>query len=122
MNWLYTILLLICSNVFMTLAWFGHLKLKEMHISDSWPLIAVIVFSWGIAFIEYCFMIPSTRIGCEGTGAPYSLVQFKVIQEVISLFIFSVMTMFMFENQNIQWNHIVAFILLVLAVFFVFLK
>ena len=85
MQWLWTILLLIGSNICMTFAWYGHLKLQEMHISDGWPLILVIVFSWGIAFFEYCLMVPANRFGSAINGGPYSLIQLKVIQEVISL-------------------------------------
>ncbi|MBO7569162.1 MAG: DMT family protein, partial [Bacteroidaceae bacterium] len=85
MNGLYTILLLIGSNIFMTLAWYGHLKLQQMNISNSWPLWLVIVFSWGIAFFEYSLQVPANKLGFVGNGGPYSLVQLKVIQEVVSL-------------------------------------
>ena len=115
-----TILLLLASNVFMTFAWYGHLKLQQSGISNDWPLMAVIVFSWSIAFIEYCFAVPANRIGFEGNGGPYSLVQLKVIQEVISLTIFTIITGFIFGGQSLQWNHLAAFVCLVLAVYFVF--
>jgi len=75
-----TILLLLTSNIFMTLAWYGHLRLQQAGVSTHWPLIAVIAFSWGIAFIEYCFAVPANRIGFAGNGGPFSLVQLKVIQ------------------------------------------
>lgn len=117
-----TILLLICSNVFMTFAWYGHLKLQEMKISDSWPLILVILFSWGLAFFEYLAQVPANRIGFNGNGGPFNLIQLKVIQEVISLTVFTVVVMVLFKGQSLQWNHFVAFGLLILAVFFVFLK
>ena len=119
---IWTILLLICSNVFMTFAWYGHLKLQEMKISTGWPLILVILFSWGVAFFEYCAQVPANRIGFEGNGGPFSLMQLKVIQEVISLTVFTEMALVMFRTQTLQWNHIAAFLCLVLAVFFVFLK
>ncbi|MCQ2210419.1 MAG: DMT family protein [Paludibacteraceae bacterium] len=122
MKILYTILLLIISNVFMTFAWYGNLKLQEMKISTDWPLILIILCSWGVALLEYCFMIPANRIGSQITGGPFSLVQLKVIQEVISITIFSIIATFLFKGEAIQWNHIVAFVCLVLAVFFVFLK
>ena len=77
-----TVLLLIVSNVFMTLAWYGHLKLQESGMSRSWPLVVVILFSWGIALAEYSFMIPANRIGYSGNGGPFSLMQLKVIQEI----------------------------------------
>lgn len=122
MSGLWTILLLVVSNVFMTFAWYGHLKLDEMGITTGWPLILIILLSWGIALFEYSLMVPANRIGFEGHGGPFSLVQLKVIQEVISLTVFSVIVMFVFRGQTLQWNHIAAFICLVLAVFFVFFK
>ncbi len=118
----WTVLMLIFSNVFMTFAWYGHLKLQEMKISTGWPLILIILLSWGIAFFEYCLTVPANRIGFAGNGGPFNLIQLKVIQEVISLTIFTIIVTFLFKGQPVQWNHIVAFICLVLAVFFVFLK
>lgn len=117
-----TVLLLIVSNVFMTFAWYGHLKLDEMGVTTGWPLILIILFSWGIALLEYLVMIPANRIGFEGHGGPFNLLQLKVIQEVISLTVFTVVIMFLFRGQAFQWNHLAAFICLILAVFFVFLK
>jgi uncharacterized protein (DUF486 family) len=117
-----TILLLICSNVLMTLAWYGHLKLQQMKITDNWPLIGVILFSWSIAFFEYTFMVPANRMGFAENGGPFSLIQLKVIQEVITLTVFTVVAHFLFQGQAFHWNHFVAFGLLVLAVFFAFLK
>ncbi len=122
MKALYTVMLLIASNVFMTIAWYGHLKLQEMKISTGWPLILVILFSWGIAFFEYCAQVPANRIGFIDNGGPFNLIQLKVIQEVISLTVFTVIVTLLFKNQALQWNHFVAFFLLILAVFFVFLK
>lgn len=122
MQGLWTVLLLIVSNVFMTLAWYGHLKLSEMHISDSWPLIVVIFFSWGIALLEYLVMVPANRIGSRINGGPFSLVQLKVIQEAISLTVFTIMVILLFKGESLQWNHFVAFALIILAVFFCFLK
>ena len=119
---IWTVIMLIFSNVFMTFAWYGHLKHQEMKISTDWPLILVILFSWGIAFFEYCLTVPANRIGFQGNGGPFNLMQLKVIQEVISLTIFTVIVTFLFKGQPVQWNHIAAFGCLVLAVFFVFLK
>lgn len=119
---LYTILLLIVSNVFMTFAWYGHLKLQEMKISTSWPLYGIIIFSWGVALLEYACQVPANRIGFSGNGGPFSLLQLKVVQEVISLTVFTCMAMFMFRNEHLQWNHFAAFGCLILAVYFVFLK
>lgn len=122
MNALYTVLLLIGSNVFMTLAWYGHLKLNQMNISNSWPLIGVIAFSWAIAFLEYSLQVPANKIGFVGNGGPFTLMQLKVIQEVISLTVFTIIAGFMFQNEQLHWNHLAAFACLILAVYFVFLK
>ena len=118
----YTVLLLIGSNCFMTLAWYGHLRLQEMRITTSWPLIAIIVMSWAIAFFEYCLMVPANRIGFEGNGGPFSLIQMKVIQEVVSLIVFTVVAGVIFQGQSLHWNHIVSFLCLVAAVYFAFMK
>lgn len=122
MNALYTVLLLVCSNVFMTLAWYGHLKLNQAGISTHWPLIGVIAFSWAIAFVEYCFMVPANRIGFVDNGGPFTLMQLKVIQEVVSLIVFCVIANLLFQGQSLHWNHLAAFICLVLAVYFIFMK
>ena len=107
----------------MTLAWYGHLKLQQTgFFTNATPLIFVILFSWGIAFFEYCLQVPANRLGFDGNGGPFSLMQLKVIQEVVSLTIFTVIITFLFKGQTVQWNHIAAFICLILAVFFVFLK
>ena len=93
MKGIYTILLLIVSNVFMTFAWYGHLKMKQEYTwFASLPLIGVIAFSWAIAFFEYSCQIPANRIGFIGNGGPFTLMQLKVIQEVITLVIFTVFT------------------------------
>ena len=122
MNGFWTVLMLVFSNVFMTFAWYGHLKLAEMKISTGWPLIVVILFSWGIAFFEYCLTVPANRIGFQANGGPFSLIQLKVIQEVVSLTIFTIVVMFLFKGESVQWNHIVSFACLIAAVFFAFLK
>lgn len=119
----YTIGLLIISNIFMTFAWYGHLKLRQ---ESSWfaslPLIGVVVFSWMIAFFEYMCQIPANRIGFIENGGPFTLMQLKVIQEVITLIVFTVFTTLLFKGEALHWNHLAAFICLVLAVYFVFLK
>ncbi|MBQ7210549.1 MAG: DMT family protein [Paludibacteraceae bacterium] len=119
MKGLYTILLLVCSNVFMTFAWYGHLKLNEMKWFEHLPLIAVIAFSWGIAFFEYCLQVPANRIGFEANGGPFNLMQLKVIQEVITLTVFVLFSVVAF-GMHIRWNHILAALLLVGAVYLVF--
>ena len=119
MNYLVTIGLLICSNVFMTFAWYGHLKLAENAWFSKLPLIGVIVFRWLIAFFEYCFQVPANRIGFEGNGGSFSLLQLKVIQEVITLVVFVVFSFLAFGTQ-LKWNHLLGFVFLVLAVYFIF--
>lgn len=118
---LMTIILLIISNVFMTFAWYGHLKLQQTGVTTNWPLYAVILLSWGLALVEYIFMIPANRMGFQENGGPYSLIQLKVIQEVISLSVFTVVVMLLFKGEKFQWNHIVSFLLLVGAVYFAFM-
>ena len=122
MNALYTILLLILSNIFMTLAWYGHLKLQQIGLTSSWPLIGIIVFSWGIAFLEYCCQVPANRIGFAGYGGPFSLIQLKVIQECISLTVFVAIANILFQHQSLQWNHVLAFLFIIAAVYLVFMK
>lgn len=117
-----TLVLLIVSNVFMTLAWYGHLKLQATGVSSNWPLFLVILVSWGIALFEYCFQVPANRIGFDGNGGPFSLIQLKVIQEVITLVVFVVFSLIAFEGTEIKWNHILAFVFLVAAVYLVFMK
>ena len=120
MNGLYTILLLLAANVFMTLAWYGHLKLQSLQvIGNTTPLIFVILLSWGIAFFEYCLQVPANRMGFEGNGGPFSLMQLKVIQEVITLVVFIIVSAVAFQTP-LRWNHAVACLLLIGAVYFVF--
>lgn len=118
----YTILLLIVSNAFMTMAWYGQLKFKEFKGFDNLPLYSIIFISWGIAFFEYCFMIPANRIGYEGTGGPFSLLQLKVIQEVVTLLIFVVFSTLFFKSEPLRFNHLLGGFFLVLAVYFIFKK
>lgn len=116
-----TIVLLIVSNVFMTFAWYGHLRLQNAGIGKDWPLIFVILLSWGIALIEYFFMIPANKIGFSGNGGPFNLFQLKIIQEVISLTVFTIIALLIFQGEKLQWNYIAAFICLMAAVAFTFL-
>lgn len=122
MKSVYTIGLLIMSNVFMTFAWYGHLKFKEINWFSSLPLIMIILFSWGIALFEYFFQVPANRIGFEGNGGPFNIWQLKVIQEVISLIVFSFFTVIVFKNESFRLNHLIGFVFLVLAVYFIFKK
>ncbi|OUO99721.1 DMT family protein [Barnesiella sp. An22] len=122
MQGLYSIGLLIISNIFMTLAWYGHLKLQEMKVISNWPLYGVILLSWGIALLEYCCQVPANRLGFRENGGSFSLMQLKVIQEVITLIIFTIFSVVFFKGESLHWNHIAAFGCLVLAVYFVFMK
>ena len=120
---LITILLLIISNSFMTLAWYGNLKLQDMKIiSPNTSIVIIVLTSWCVALLEYSFLIPANRIGSDINGGPFSLVQLKVIQEVISCLVFGVIVSVLFKGETLQWNHLVAVVFLVLAVYFVFLK
>lgn len=119
---LMTVLLLVVSNVFMTLAWYGNLKLEQMKITTDWPLIGIILLSWGIAFFEYLVMVPANRMGSQIMGGPFSLMQLKVIQEAISLTVFTVIVATIFKGEPIRWNHIVSFALIILAVLFAFMN
>ncbi len=122
MKGVYTVLLLVLSNIFMTFAWYGHLKLQQAKIISNWPLIGVIVLSWGIALFEYCAQVPANRIGFAGNGGPFSLMQLKILQEVITLTVFVLFSSTFFKNEPLQWNHGVACLCMVLAVYFVFMK
>lgn len=116
-----TLILLVISNVFMIFAWYGHLKMQEAGVTDGWPVFLIILFSWGIALIEYCFMIPANRIGYSGNGGPFNLMQLKVIQEVITLVIFVIFSVIMFNDFHFKWNHALAACCLVTAVYLVFM-
>lgn len=120
MKGLYTILLLIGSNLFMTFAWYGHLKFKDYDWSKSLGLVAVIMISWGIALFEYFLQVPANRIGSREYGGPFDLMQLKIIQEVISILVFTVFSLVVFKGESLKWNHAAAFACLIGAVYFVF--
>jgi len=123
MNQIYTIALLIVSNIFMTFAWYGHLKLQQINVFTAHtPLIFVILVSWLLALPEYSCQVPANRIGFIGNGGPFTLMQLKVIQEVITLSIFTIFVTVFFEGESLHWNHAAAFLCLIMAVYFVFLK
>lgn len=117
-----TIGLLILSNIFMTLAWYGHLKFKEWKWFEGLGLSGIILISWGLAFFEYIFQVPANKLGFQGNGGPFSLLQLKVIQEVITLVIFILFSLIFFKNETFRWNHFVGLCFLVLAVYFIFKK
>lgn len=106
----FPIVLLICSNVFMTFAWYGHLKHKNV------PLWTAILVSWGIAFFEYCLMVPANRFG----NTNYSATELKIIQEVVTLSVFSVFAI-LYLGEKLKWNHMAAFLCILAAVAFTFL-
>jgi uncharacterized protein (DUF486 family) len=122
MKTLTTISFLIISNLFMTLAWYGHLKLRDFKWFEALPLFGIILISWGIALFEYIFQVPANRIGYNGNGGPFTLLQLKVIQEVITLVVFTLFSIIVFKNESFRWNHLIGFVFLVLAVYFIFKK
>lgn len=116
------IAMLIFSNVFMTFAWYGHLKLEEMKLISNWPLYGIILISWLLAVFEYSLQIPANKYGYIGNGGTFSLMQLKIIQEVITLIVFTLFTVVFFKGESLQWNHFAAFACLIGAVYFVFMK
>lgn len=122
MKGFFTIGLLILSNTFMTFAWYGHLKFAEWKWFSKLGLISVVLISWGIALFEYMFQVPANKIGYEGNGGPFSLVELKVIQEIITLVVFALFSLVVFKTESFRTNHFIAFVFLILAVFFMFKK
>jgi uncharacterized protein (DUF486 family) len=122
MKGIYTIALLIVSNTFMTIAWYGHLKFKQFEWFNGLSLMAVILISWGIAFFEYSAQVPANKIGFVENGGPFTLWQLKVIQEVITLIVFTAFTLIFFKNETFKINHLIGFCFLILAVYFIFKK
>ena len=114
-----TILLLVLSNVFMTLAWYGHIAFSSK--LQKYGMVAIVLISWGVALFEYFFQVPANRIGSEVHGGPFTLWHLKVIQEVVSLTVFTLF-MVIFMHEGLKWNHFVGFFFLVLAVYFIFKK
>ncbi len=115
-----TIALLVCSNVFMTLAWYGHIAFKSR--LERYGLAAIVVISWAIALFEYCFQVPANRIGSAELGGPFTIWQLKVIQEVISLVVFTLFVVVFMKGDALKWNHMAGFGCLILAVYFIFRK
>ncbi|MDD2563581.1 MAG: DMT family protein [Salinivirgaceae bacterium] len=117
-----TIGLLILSNSFMIIAWYGHLKFSELKWFSKLGIVSVILISWGIALFEYMFQVPANKIGFSGNGGPFTLIQLKVIQEVITLIVFAIFTLIVFKTETFKINHIISFVFIVLAVYFMFKK
>lgn len=122
MKGFYTVGLLILSNIFMTVAWYGHLKFKQLPWFSNLSLIGVILISWSIALFEYSAQVPANKIGFIENGGPFSLWQLKVIQEVITLIVFTAFTLLIFKNETFRINHLIGFVFLILAVYFIFKK
>ena len=122
MKSLYTILLLAMANVFMTLAWYGHLRLNDVTTLQKWGLSGLILFSWGIAFFEYCLQVPANKIGYDGNGGPFSLFQLKIIQEIITLSVFVLFALLFFKTVTFTKNYMISFICIIAAVYFAFKK
>ncbi|HEV7699591.1 MAG TPA: DMT family protein [Pyrinomonadaceae bacterium] len=120
MRGVYSVGLLIVSNIFMTFAWYGHLKFKEMSWFNTLSLPAIILLSWGIALFEYAFQVPANRIGSDIEGGPFTLWQLKIIQEAVTLVVFALFTIIFFRDQSLKWNHLLGFGLMIAAVYFVF--
>lgn len=122
MKAVYSIALLIFANVFMTIAWYGHLKFKDLKLFENKPFIIFVLISWLIALPEYMLQVPANRLGFKDNGGPFSLLQLKVIQEVITLIVFFIFSTMFFKTESFRTNHIVGMIFLVLAVYFIFKK
>lgn len=115
-----TIILLVLSNIFMTLAWYGHLKMRDISWFKNSSLITVILFSWGLAFFEYCFQVPANKWGYIANGGAFNIWQLKVLQEIISLSVFTILALILFKDQQMTWNHAIGFLLLIAAAYFIF--
>jgi len=122
MRGLYTILLLILSNSFMTIAWYGHLRFKDWLFFKNLGLFPTILISWGIALFEYMLMVPANKIGSKINGGPFDMWQLKIIQETISILVFVIFTLIFFKTDQLRLNHIIGFAFLIAAVFFFFRK
>jgi len=120
MRGFWTIILLIISNSFMTVAWYGHLKYQNVSKNALLGLFGIVMASWGIALFEYFFQVPANRMGYRGTGGPYTLVELKLIQEVISISVFVIFTLLLFRTETLKFNHLMAFICILGAVYFTF--
>ncbi len=122
MKGLITVLMLIASNTFMTTAWYGHLKIAETKWGENLSLPVTILMSWGIALLEYSLMVPANKIGYVGNGGPFNLFQLKMIQEVVSLTVFTLFAVNVFKTETFRLNHLIGFCFLLLGVYFFFKK
>ena len=115
-----TVGLLVVSNAFMTLAWYGHIAFKSR--LERFGLAVIVLLSWAIALFEYCFQVPANRIGSAQFGGPFSIWELKVLQEVVSLTVFTLFALLFMRSDSLRWNHLAGFACLILAVYFVFRK
>ena len=115
-----TVGLLVVSNAFMTLAWYGHIAFKSR--LERFGLAVIVLLSWGIALFEYCFQVPANRLGSAQFGGPFSIWELKVLQEVVSLTVFTLFALLFMRSDSLRWNHLAGFACLILAVYFVFKK
>lgn len=122
MRGLYTILLLMASNTFMTIAWYGHLRFKDISFLKNTGIIGAVLISWGIALLEYLLMVPANKLGSNVNGGPFNMWQLKIIQEVVSISIFVIFTLLFFKQDTLRWNHIIGFAFLIASLFFFFFK
>jgi len=122
MRGIYTILLLMASNTFMTIAWYGHLRFKDIALLKNIGIVGAVLISWLIALIEYSFMIPANRLGSDLSGGPFNMWQLKIIQEVVSISVFIVFTLIFFKHETFRLNHLIGFAFLIAAVYFFFKK
>ena len=124
MEWrgIQTIILLVASNVFMTLAWYGHLRIKDLSVVKNWGVWTMIILSWAIAFFEYCLMVPANRLGSKELDGPFNLVQLKIIQEAITILVFVIFSWVVFKHETLRWNHYAALCLVFAAVWLVMKK
>lgn len=115
-----TVALLVVSNAFMTLAWYGHIAFRSR--LERFGMLAIVLLSWGIALFEYCFQVPANRLGSASLGGPFTIWELKVIQEVVSLTVFTLFVVVFMKSESLRWNHLAGFACLVLAVYFIFRK
>lgn len=115
-----TVALLVVSNAFMTLAWYGHIAFRSR--LERFGMLAIVLLSWGIALFEYCFQVPANRLGSAELGGPFTIWELKVIQEVVSLTVFTLFVVVFMKSESLRWNHLAGFACLVLAVYFIFRK
>lgn len=120
MKAIYTISLLVLSNIFMTFAWYGHLKFKDIGWLKNMGVPGIILISWCIALFEYMLLVPANRLGYIGNGGPFNLWQLKVLQEIITLIVFTIFTLTLFKNETFTTDHLIGFVFLILAVYFIF--